>query len=103
MSNKVEGAREWRGMGSRDPMNPTNKPGYDSLPQGSPCRDCIHFAGLKWVNGDVSMRVFCESAWEKVSTLIVFNQERKGGGSVGDGECFNTQNGYADAGVRFGG
>ncbi len=103
MPTEVKGAREWQGLGPRDSMNPTNKQDYDSLPEGCPCRNCIHFAGLKWLNGDVSMRVYCESAWERISTLIIFYKGKKGGGSVGDGECFNTSNGYADAGVRFGG
>ena len=100
---EADRGREWRGLGARDSMNPTNKKGLDELPANSPCRNCIHFAGLKWVNGDISMRVMCESAWELGSTLIVFNTEKTGGGGVGDGECFNTTDGYADAGVRFGG
>jgi hypothetical protein len=94
-------AVEWHGLGPLDPMNPTNKLGYYKLPENAPCRNCIHFSGLKWIN-DVSMRLFCESQWEKVSTLIRFDPDQLNGGSVSDGECFKELNGYSDAGIMFG-
>jgi len=101
MNSEIKGAREYQGLGPLDPMNPTNKESYDKLPENAPCRNCVHFAGLKWINGEISMRLYCESAWDKVSTLIVFNPEKVNGGSVGEGECFNTSNGYQDAGRRW--
>jgi hypothetical protein len=71
-----------------NPYDPSNKPGYDQLPEGLVCRECPGFNKYLGKPGKKSIRVECEWPYNKDTALIVPDSDApRGGGWLSDGTC----------------